>query len=69
MNLLKNERVLYWITIAVLVAVVGVTGFKVYQNNELMLIPRNRVEDVSTCLANEVSCSMIYDSVEDITLE
>ena len=69
MNLLKNERVLFIAIILGLVAVLGVIGFKTNESNKLMLIPRDKVEDVSTCLANEVLCSMVYGSVEDIPLE
>ena len=69
MNLFRNERVLFIAIILGLVAVLGVIGFKTNEANKLMLIPRDRVEDVNTCLDNEVSCSMIYDSVEDIPLE
>ena len=66
MSLLRNERFLYWVTIAVLVAVVGVTGFKIYQNNEFMLVPRSKVENVKTCIDNYVACSLIYESTEEI---
>ena len=65
MVLLKNERVLFIAVILILMGVIGVTGFKIYENNEFMLVPRSKVENVKTCLENDFSCSLIINSQEE----
>ena len=66
MVLLKNERVLFIAVILILMGVIGVTGFKIYENNEFMLVPRSKLENVKTCIDNYVACSLIYESTEEI---
>ena len=66
MNLFRNERFLFIAVILILMGVIGVTGFKIYENNEFMLVPRGKVENVKTCIDNYVACSLIYESTEEI---
>jgi len=69
MNLLKSERTVFIAIILVLLTVIAVIGFKVYDTNEVMLIPRDKVENVKTCLNNDVSCSLLYNDKEEIPEE
>ena len=69
MQLLKSERFLFLVIITVLMLVITLIGYKTYQNNELMLVERDKVGIVKTCIDNEVACSLIYESTEDIPLE
>ena len=66
MNILKNERFLFIAVILILIGVIATTGYKIYENNEFMLVPRSKVENVKTCIDNYVACSLIYDSEEEI---
>lgn len=76
MNLLRNERFLFIVVILILIGVIGVTGFKIYENNEPVLQKRDKeyvevdkgedAEIVWNCAENIVSCSLLYDSKEEI---
>ena len=67
-NLFKSERFMFLAVIAILLGIISIVAFKTYEANALMLIPREKVEGVNTCIDNYVSCTLLYDSKEDIPL-
>lgn len=66
MNLLTKERVTF---VVLLLAALGYgvfVSFKILEDNTIMLVEKRKVENVETCINNQVACSLIYDSKEEI---
>ena len=66
MKLLNKERIVF-VALLILVAGYGVfMTFKVLENNTIMLVPMDKVANVETCIENNVACSLLYSSEEEI---
>ena len=69
MDWLTKERIVFAGIIALLVGIV-VYGFMWFNSNyALMPVPREKIENVENCIDNNVACSLIYSSTEDIPLD
>ncbi len=66
MKLINKERVMF---IALMLVALGYgifVTFKVLENKTIMLVPTEKIENVENCIDNNVACSLIYESAEEI---
>ena len=69
MSLSKGVKIFIPIVLVVVVSLVGIIVYGAVwfdTNYVLMAIERDNKTNVEVCRANKVSCSLLYDSKEDI---
>ena len=66
MKLINKERVIFTALMLVAIGYGIFVTFKVLEDKTIMLVPTEKVENVENCIDNNVACSLIYSSEEDI---
>lgn len=66
LKLPSKERIIVGIVIGVLIGYSVFVSFKYIEGKQIMLIPNEKVESVKVCLDNNVSCQLIFKSVDEI---
>ena len=66
MSVLTKERLAFAALTLVLIGIITYGALWFNSNYVLMPVPREKVQNVEVCIDNDVACSMIYDSKEDI---
>ena len=66
MKLINKERVIFTALMLVAIGYGIFVTFKVLEDKTIMLVPTEKVENVETCIDNNVACSLIYQSTDEI---
>lgn len=66
MKLINKERVMFTALMLVAIGYGIFVTLKVLEDKTIMLVPKEKVENVENCIDNNVACSLIYESAEEI---
>jgi len=66
MALLSRERVVSVCVVVVLLAIIVFMGKWILSKNSIMIVPKGSVDNVRVCIKNEVSCSLLYESKDEV---
>ena len=65
-NLINKERMISITIILVMGAIIAFGSVWFNTKYTLMAVEKEKIENVENCIDNNVACSMIYGSTEDI---
>jgi len=66
MNLPKVREIVLLGIIVLLLGIITYGGVWFNKNYVLMPVPRDTKEEVNVCIKNKVSCSLLYETKEEI---